>query len=392
MRKILKLLASAPMRLVLTVALAFFFNHLIPSIAKQFFLSISLSLKEILMFMIPLIIFSSVYGAFAKIRGHAMLFVSLLLACVVISNFFSVSIAGIFSYFLVFNGDTSVHNPMDIQALAPLWQFTIPKLFSNNVVLMLSLVLACIKKPIIANNVGKVAKIVSKIVDIFLKKIFIPLMPLFIFGFLVKLLTEDIIGDVVAVNPKALIFMIIALWMYLITIFTLAVIFYKKKPMDIIRNLIAPALTAFTTMSSAAALPFSIKAAESNTGNKNVSDVVMPATANIHMIGDSICIPILAMILLMAFGHPIPSIYSYLIFALTFTITKFSGAGVPGGSVLVMIPVLESCLGFTHEMTALITICYMLIDPIASSGNVIGNNLFVIHFSKFYGFVSKKRV
>jgi Na+/H+-dicarboxylate symporter len=80
-----------------------------------------------------------------------------------------------------------------------------------------------------------------------------------------------------------------------------------------------------------------------------------------------------------------------LIFALTFTITKFSGAGVPGGSVLVMIPVLESCLGFTHEMTALITICYMLIDPIASSGNVIGNNLFVIHFSKFYGFVSKKR-
>ena len=116
----------------------------------------------------------------------------------------------------------------------------------------------------------------------------------------------------------------------------------------------------------------------------------MPATVNIHMIGDSICIPIMAMILLIAFGHPIPTLTEYLIFAMTFVITKFSGAGVPGGSILVMIPVLESCLGFTPEMNALITICYMLLDPICTMGNVLGNNLFVIHFSKFYSLITKK--
>ena len=117
----------------------------------------------------------------------------------------------------------------------------------------------------------------------------------------------------------------------------------------------------------------------------------MPATVNIHMIGDSICIPIMAMILLIAFGHPIPTLIGYLIFAMTFVVTKFSGAGVPGGSILVMIPVLESCLGFTPEMTALITICYMLLDPICTAGNVIGNNLFVIHFNKLYGFITSRK-
>ena len=390
MRKILKLLASQPMRLVLTVALAFIFNQFIPLIVKQFFLSISLSLKEILMFMIPLIIFSSVYGAFAKIRNHALLFMALLLACVMASNFFSISIAGIFSYFLVFNSDAAIHNPVEIIGLEPLWTYPLPKLVSNNLILIISLILACIRKPAIASNVGKIAKIAHEIVDVFLKKFFIPLLPIFIFGFLVKLLTEDVISDVIAVNPKAFIFMIVTLWLYLLGIFALAVIVSKKKPMIILRNIVAPAFTAFTTMSSAAALPFSIKAAESNTGNNNVSDVVMPATVNIHMIGDTICIPILAMILLMAFGHPMPDIATYLIFAATFTITKFSGAGVPGGSILIMIPVLESCLGFTSEMSALITICYMLIDPIATSGNVIGNNLFVIHFNKLYGRFSKK--
>jgi Na+/H+-dicarboxylate symporter len=377
------------MRLLLAVAVAFYANPFMPLVVKQFFLSISLSLKEILMVMIPLIIFSSVYSAFAKIRGHAMLFVATLLTCVIVSNFFSVSIAGIFSYFLVF-GDPALHNPLAITGLEPLWQFSIPKLMSNNIVLLLSLVLACINKPIITNKVNNVSTFMAKVVDIFLKKFFTPVLPLFIFGFLVKLLTEDIIGDVVAVNPRAFIFMIILLVVYLLIVFTTTVIFYKKNPLDILRNILAPTITAFTCMSSAAALPFSIKAAEANTGNKSVSDVVMPATVNIHMIGDSICIPILAMILLMAFGHPTPSLYAYLIFAATFTATKFSGAGVPGGSIMVMIPVLESCLGFTPEMVALITICYMLIDPIATAGNTIGNNLFVIHFNKLYGRVSRK--
>ena len=391
MTKIRKLILAQPMRLVLTIILAFYLHNLIPLTGKQFFLSISLSLKEILMFMIPFIIFSSVYGAFAKIRGHAMLFVALLLVCVVISNFFSVSIAGVFSYFLVFNGDPSLHNPQEIVGLTPLWEFRIPKLISNNLILLFSLITACINKPIITNSIGKLALISAKIVEIFLKRIFIPALPIFIFGFLVKLLSDDIIGDVLAVNPKAFIFMVIALWVYLIIIFTLALLLYKKRAIDIIRNILSPAITAFTTMSSAAALPFSIAAAEKNTANKNVSDVVMPATVNIHMIGDSICIPILAMIMIMAFGHPVPTLSTYLLFAMAFTITKFSGAGVPGGSVLVMIPVLENCLGFTPEMTALITICYMLIDPITTSGNVIGNNLFVIHFSKLYQYVAKNR-
>ena len=385
-----KLAKSHPFRIFLTIILTINFYNFLPLTLKQIILATSLSLKEILMLMIPLIIFSSVYTAFAKIRGNAIYFIFLLLGCIILSNFFSVGLAGIFSYFLIFTNEAGIHAPHDIVELKPYWQFTIPKPIPNNLVLITSLILATINKPIINKNISKLAKLTTKIVDIFLKKFFTPLLPIFIAGFLVKLLTDDVIGDVLSVNPKAFIFMIITLIMYLSIIFIAAIYFYKLKASKILRNIVAPAITAFSSMSSAAALPFSIQAAENNTGNKNVADVVMPATSNTHMIGDSICIPILAMILLLAFGHPMPSINTYFIFALTFVITKFSGAGIPGGSILIMIPVLESCLGFTPEMIALITICYMLLDPITSTGNVIGNNIFVIHFNKLYLFISKK--
>ena len=329
--KIIKLINSQPFRLIATIILAFLLSGIMPNVYKQFFLAISLTLKELLMFMIPFIIFSSVYSAFAKIRGNAILFVILLLLCITISNFISVAIAGIFSFSFLNEVSTSIRNPEEIAMLAPLWQFSLPKPLPNNLVL-------------------------------------------------------------IAVNPKACIFMIITLLLYLTSILLISARFTKLKIKTILRNILAPTITAFTTMSSSAAIPFSIKAAEANTGHKNIADVVIPATASTHMIGDSICIPIVAMILLSAFGVPMPSLASYLTFALSFVITKFSGAGVPGGSILIMIPVLESCLNFSPEMTALITVFYMLLDPICTSGNVVGNNIFVIYFTKIYIKLTEKKI
>lgn len=390
--RVIKLIGSQPFRLISAVILAFVLSNILPLIVKQFFLALSLTLKEILMFMIPFIIFSSVYSAFVKIRGNAILFVILLLLCIILSNFISVTIAGIFSFSFLREVSASIRNPEEISMLSPLWQFSLPKPLANNFVLISSLLLACVDIPKIEKPLTKFAKIVSKMVDIFLKKFFINILPIFIFGFLIKLLADDIIGDVLAVNPKAFIFMIVTLLSYLTLILAISTRFSRLKVKTILRNILAPTITAFTTMSSSASIPFSIKAAEANTGNKNIADVVIPATSSTHMIGDSICIPIVAMILLSAFGLPLPSISAYLTFAISFVITKFSGAGIPGGSILIMIPVLESCLNFSPEMSALITVFYMLLDPICTSGNVIGNNIFVIYFTKLYTTLTEKNL
>jgi Na+/H+-dicarboxylate symporter len=178
---------------------------------------------------------------------------------------------------------------------------------------------------------------------------------------------------------------------YLAVVMIVASLICKKSIKSIAREMIAPMITAFSTMSSAATLPFSLKAASNNTGDEKVANLVMPITMNIHMVGDAICIPIMAMIILLGFNVPIPTLEQYAVFMAAFLMAKFSGAAVPGGSILVMIPVLEKTLGFNQEMVALITTLYMICDPIVTSGNVVGNNVFVMYFSKIAAFLQPKK-
>lgn len=379
----LKILNSKLFQLFATVIVAFFFHGQFPVFLKEAAYALSLSLKEILMFMLPWIIFSSVYFALSRIASVAhkgFMFVVLLILSIIFSSFLGVIIAGVTSYFVVFNGNYDIAiGSNSLEGLKPLWKL---KLYSFPTLgaLFIAFFLAFISVPSIQKPINKIANISADVSRVFLQRFFIPVLPLFIFGFVIKLLTDDMLMSILSFNPKAIILMLCVLCGYLAVLYVIATI-RRNLPWGAIgRNLVAPGITAFSTMSSAAALPISIEAASKNIKDSNMANIVMPSTVNIHMIGDAICIPLIAMLILAAFGMSAPSLSQYIIFAGLFTITKFSGAGVPGGSIFVMIPVLESTLGFSGEMTALITIFYMLIDPITTTGNVIGNNLFVIYF------------
>ncbi|ABV75124.1 hypothetical protein A1C_04260 [Rickettsia akari str. Hartford] len=99
-------------------------------------------------------------------------------------------------------------------------------------------------------------------------------------------------------------------------------------------------VVALSNMSSAYALPFTLTTVNKNVGNKNYTNFICPTTMNIQIVCDTICIPIIAILLINFYGFPISN-QQFLLFAIYFTLTKFSGAGVLGGTILVMLPVLE---------------------------------------------------
>src|SRR5262249_43977507 len=112
--------------------------------------------------------------------------------------------------------------------------------------------------------------------------------------------------------------------------------------------------------------------------------LVIPSTVNIHLIGDCLAIPIFAFAILKNFGMAEPSFLAYISFAFYFVMAKFSVAAVPGGGILVMLPILESHLGFNGEMISLITALYILFDPVITSANVLGNGGFCLVINKIY--------
>jgi Na+/H+-dicarboxylate symporter len=145
-------------------------------------------------------------------------------------------------------------------------------------------------------------------------------------------------------------------------------------------------------MSSAASMPLTIIGAENNATNKEVARFVIPATVNIHLVGDCFAIPIFAYAVLKSFGMAEPSLINYLIFTLYFVLAKFSVAAIPGGGIIVMLPILERYLGFNAEMMSLITALYILFDPVITCANVLGNGAFAKMVDKALHFFGDKRV
>jgi Na+/H+-dicarboxylate symporter len=129
-------------------------------------------------------------------------------------------------------------------------------------------------------------------------------------------------------------------------------------------------------------MPLSVKAAEANLKNKNTAAVIVPCSVNVHLVGDCFFIPLVALIIAFSFGRGLPELSAYLIFAIYFVVAKFAVAAVPGGGILVMLPILEKYLDFSGDMLGLITGLYVMFDSVITACNVAGNGAFAIIFDR----------
>ncbi|GHU16674.1 hypothetical protein FACS189472_02250 [Alphaproteobacteria bacterium] len=223
----------------------------------------------------------------------------------------------------------------------------------------------------------------------FMKQFFVPLLPLFVGGFLLKLFAEGKMTGFVANNASVCLMMCGFLVAYLCIWLMVAAGFRFSIATEILKNTTPAIVTAFSTMSSAAALPMSLNAAEKNTKDKVLSDAVMPLTLNFHMVGDTIIVPIIAMLVMVSMNHPLPTFSGFVMFGIFFVLNKFAGGGVPSGTIMVTVPVLQKYFNFDDSMIAFIIAFYGVVDPIATAGNVAANNFFVVIFQKLRAVLKK---
>ncbi|MDR2412022.1 MAG: dicarboxylate/amino acid:cation symporter [Holosporales bacterium] len=353
----------------------------IPLEGARFFLTISLILRELLVFVLPFLLFSFIAVALSAIPKESMLFVLGLMATVFLSNFLSIIISGCVG-FSVLSGVEAQELPVSTVSVAPLFTCTLPQIAGTVSALLAGVAvgfwLAFFPSKFLSSGIH----FLHHLVMMFMKRFFVPLLPLFVGGFLLRLFLEGRMTGFVEHNTRTCLLTCSFLWSYLALWLFIAASFRFSRAVQIFKTTFPAIVTAFSTMSSAAALPFSLEAARKNTQDKALSDAVMPLTLNFHMVGDTILVPIMALLVLQAFHRPLPGIADFLLFGFFFILNKFAGGGVPSGTIMVTVPVLEKYLGFDETMTAFIIAFYGVVDPIATSGNVTANNFFVIIFQK----------
>ncbi|NDD58408.1 MAG: dicarboxylate/amino acid:cation symporter [Chlamydiae bacterium] len=235
-------------------------------------------------------------------------------------------------------------------------------------------------------------KTCSQVIISLLIKFFVYAIPFFITGFIIKLAHDQILISIF--KEYALIFSLVAASQ----IFYIGLLYFFINKLDLketvcsIKNMLPAAFVGFSAMSSAAALPLTILAVEKNARNKDMAKSCIPATVNIHLIGDCLAIPIFAFAVLKNFSCPCPSLLQYSLFALFFVLAKFSVAAIPGGGIIVMLPILESHLGFSSDMLSLITALYILFDPVITLSNVIGNGALAQGVDHLYSRLFKPKI
>jgi Na+/H+-dicarboxylate symporter len=227
--------------------------------------------------------------------------------------------------------------------------------------------------------------IVLQFLDILTKiffKALLPIMPLFIFGTTLKLEREGIISFVLSEYFAVGGVFIISAYGYVALQLFIASNFCTQQWLAYFKNLLPAVITGFGSMSSATAMPLSIKAAEANLRNKRTAAVIVPCSVNVHLVGDCFFIPLVALIIAFSFGKGLPALSTYLVFSMHFVVAKFAVAAVPGGGILVMLPILEKYLDFNGDMLGLITGLYVMFDSVITACNVAGNGVFAIIFDR----------
>src|SRR5262249_14634987 len=153
-------------------------------------------------------------------------------------------------------------------------------------------------------------------------------------GFAMKLSHDGLIVKIV--KDYALIFFVVAaaVFSYIALIYLVTNRFRLPHFLRSVRNMLPAAVAGFGSMSSAAAMPLTIVGAEKNVSDPDMARAVIPATVNIHLIGDCFAIPIFAFAVLKNFGLGQPELWAYMTFAVYFVVTKFSVAAIPGGGII----------------------------------------------------------
>ncbi len=350
---------------------------------KAFFYSVSLTLKSVLITVLPFLIFSFVFYCLVSRRQGVLFFVVLLIGMVFCSNLLAIMVsyaAGVNVIPSLHLGVSMVKN--DVLTLHPLWQLTIPQLIRNEQGLLAGFICGLFFSVRPHPYAERFAKRSSQIANLFLKKLFIPTLPFFILGFAFKLEQEQMLISVTQNYGRVLCFVLFMQASYMFMLYYIASGFVFKKCIFYIRNMFAAMITAFTTISSAATMPVTMMCTEKNIGDRAMAETIIPATASIHTLGSAIGLTALALTTLLSFGKPLPGLMEFSYFAVIYALAKFAVAGVPGGVVIVVAPLLEAHLGFSGEMAGVITAIYLLFDPFGTMANVTGNGAFAIILAK----------
>src|SRR5690606_36451021 len=153
---------------------------------------------------------------------------------------------------------------------------------------------------------------------------------------------------------------------------SLIAFFSRLSPGKFFREMAAVQLLAFSSSSSAAALPLNMETAREKLGvSDRVTSFVLPLGATMNMDGTALYQGVAAMFIAQIYGLPL-TLMDQVTIVLTATLASIGTAAIPGAGIVMLVIVLRS-VGIPVEGIALIMGVDRLLDMCRTATNVTGD-------------------
>ena len=153
---------------------------------------------------------------------------------------------------------------------------------------------------------------------------------------------------------------------------TMARIFGNHSPIDFFKGMSEQMMIAFTTCSSAAALPVNMKNCQEKLGVKReISSFVLPLGATLNMDGTALYMGVCTLFVANVYGVPL-GFEQMMMVVLTGTLASIGTAGVPGAGLIMLAMVLQS-VGLPLEGLALVAGIDRVLDMFRTCVNITGD-------------------
>ena len=255
-------------------------------------------------------------------------------------------------------------------------------------VIFLSLLLGIFITRLEKKNNGMLSGLFNSLFELFMKitMFIIKLAPLGIFGLVAKVMADqDNISSLLGNLGSFIICVTAALFVHaLVTLPLLTYLFGKNNPVRHFNNMASALLTAFSTASSAAALPLTMNNVREKSGvSEKIANFTLPIGATVNMDGTAIYITAVVMFIAQITGMEM-GLKEQLIILLTALLASIGTAGIPMGSI-VFITILLNIFDLPVEMIAIILPVDRILDMLRTTVNVWSDSCGAVIIAKSEG-------
>lgn len=380
--------------LIFKLILAVFLGLLIGLYSPKSFMNVIVTLKyilgQVIFFAVPLIIIGFIAPSIAKLKSNASKLLGYAITFAYISSIGAATFSAIFGYMLI--PKLSIQSTTDTLRELPalIFQLDIPQIMPVMSALFLSIILGLATAWTKADLFEKLLDQFQDIVLSLVKKIVIPLLPIFIATTFATLAYEGSITNQLPVFIKVIIIVLIGHFIWLAFLYALSGFMSGKNPMEVLKHYGPAYLTAVGSMSSAATLPVSIECAKkSKVLRKDILNFSIPLFSNIHLCGSVLTEVFFVMVVSQILYGKLPDVSLMILFIVLLGIFAIGAPGVPGGTVMASLGLITSVLGFNETGTALILTIFALQDSFGTACNVTADGALTLMLT---GVANKKNI